>query len=55
MNELRVAEVQAIRDDLARTKEVLGSLISWIAQSANSPISRTEAEMLLKRLVLNVG
>lgn len=50
MNELRIAEVQAVRDDLARTKEVLGTLISWMAQSANSPIRVEEAQKLLKKL-----
>lgn len=50
MNELRIAEVQAIRDDLARTKEVLGTLISWMAQSANSPIRFDEANKLIKQL-----
>jgi hypothetical protein len=51
MDTLRIAEVQAIRDDLARTKEILGTLIAWMAQSANSPIRRDEAEQLLTRLV----
>ena len=51
MNELRTAEVQAIRDDLARTKEVLGTLIAWLPQSANSPIRKDEAEKLLRMLV----
>lgn len=30
--------------------EVLESLIAWIAQSAGSPISHREAEMLLRKL-----
>ena len=34
----------------ALTKDVLGSLISWMAQSANSPITRDEAMQLLRRL-----
>lgn len=50
MDNLRVAEVQAIRDDLARTKEVLGTLIAWMVQSANSPIRLDEAQKLLERL-----
>ena len=50
MNELRTAEVQAIRDDLARTTEVLGTLISWMAQSANSPIRHDEGVRLLQML-----
>ena len=52
MNDLRIAELQATRDDLARTKEVLGTLISWMAQSANSPIRIDEANQLLKRLIV---
>jgi len=44
-------ELQRVRDDLARTKEVLGTLISWMAQSANSPIRADEAKALIKRLV----
>ena len=32
------------------TKAVLCCLITWIAQSANSPISRMEAELLLNKL-----
>jgi hypothetical protein len=50
MNDLRIAEMQAIRDDLARTKEVLGTLIMWMAQSANSPIRTDEAVKLMKQL-----
>jgi hypothetical protein len=47
----RDAELTTIRNDLARTKEVLGTLISWMAQSANSPIRRDEAEKLIKQLI----
>ena len=43
-------EIQKLRDDLARTKEVLGTLISWIVQSANSPIRGDEAATLIKKL-----
>jgi hypothetical protein len=50
MNDLRLAELQAVRDDLARTKDVLGTLIAWMVQSANSPIRFDEAEQLLRRL-----
>lgn len=50
MDKLRVAEVQAIRDDLARTKEVLGTLIAWMVQSAVSPIRVDEANTLLRQL-----
>ena len=51
MNKLRIAELQAIRDDLARIKDVLGTLIAWMPQSADSPIRADEAETLLKRLL----
>ena len=51
MNDLDAAEIQAIRDDLARTKEVLGTLISWMAQSATAPIRSDEARTLIKKLV----
>ena len=50
-DDLRIAEVQAIRHDVARTKDVLGTLISWMAQSANRPITAVEANQLLRRLV----
>lgn len=42
---LSAAETQG-----ARTKDVLGTLISWMAQSANSPIRREEAQELLRKL-----
>jgi hypothetical protein len=35
---------------LQRTHNVLGTLISWMAQSANSPIRRDEARRLLELL-----
>lgn len=35
---------------LETVRSVLGTLISWMAQSANSPIRRDEADTLLKRL-----
>ena len=41
----READVKQIRD-------VLGALIVWMAQSANSPISQREAKMLLDRLAV---
>ncbi len=50
MDKLRIEDVQAIRDDLARTKETLGTLISWMVQSANSPIRPDEAAVLLRKL-----
>lgn len=35
---------------LREVRDVLESLIVWMTQSANSPISIAEAEMLLRRL-----
>jgi len=40
----------AVEQQAARTKDVVGTLISWMAQSANSPIRRDEALELLKML-----
>lgn len=51
MDKLRIAELEKIRNDLARMRETLGTLISWMAQSANSPIRRDEANTLLQQLV----
>lgn len=41
---------QATKDDLERIETTLRTLIIWMAQSANSPINRTEAQTLLKML-----
>ena len=40
----------AVETQTAATKDVLGTLISWMVQSANSPIRRDEALTLLKKL-----
>ncbi len=40
----------AVETRAARTHDVLGTLISWMAQSANSPIRIDEAQTLLKEL-----
>ena len=40
----------AAETKLQRTHDVLGTLISWMSQSANSPIRRDEAMELLKEL-----
>jgi hypothetical protein len=40
----------AVETRAANTKDVLGTLISWMSQSANSPISRDEALKLLQQL-----
>lgn len=50
----RIADIQALRDDLAKTKDTLGALITWIAQSANSPISVEDAVRLRKMLTPNI-
>lgn len=39
-----------LRAEIAAIKKTLTSLIVWMAQSANSPISRAEAEQLLHLL-----
>ena len=43
-------ELQALRDEIARTQTVLGTLIVWMVQSWVSPIRAEEAETLLKKL-----
>ena len=40
----------AAETKLQRTHDVVGTLISWMAQSAVSPIRIDEAQQLLKRL-----
>jgi hypothetical protein len=37
--------------DVERLRDVLGTLIAWMAQSATSPIRIDEAETLLKKLL----
>lgn len=51
MSDLRDKELTDLRNDLAQTKEVLGTLIAWMVQSANSPIRVDEATRLIKMLV----
>ena len=41
--------------EIERIRETLGSLISWMAQSANSPISRDEAKKPLEMLEVSHG
>lgn len=43
-------QVMLLRTELLATREVLGTLISWIATSSNSPIRQDEAIKLLNRL-----
>jgi hypothetical protein len=45
----------ALETQSDRTADVLGTLISWMVQSANSPIRRDEAIALLKRLEARKG
>lgn len=44
-------QVEEIAVDVERLRDCLESLIAWMAQSANSPISTHEAELLLKKLL----
>ena len=44
------AELAKCRNDLATLSRVVGTLIVWMAQSANSPIRREAAEQLLAML-----
>ena len=47
--ELELALLQT-QKELAEVKNVLGTLIAWMAQSANSPISVNEANKLLEKI-----
>lgn len=47
--------LSAVETRAATTKDVLGTLISWMAQSANSPIRRDEAMQLLRLLDVHAG
>jgi hypothetical protein len=42
-----------LRQDLRQVKQTLGTLIVWMAQSANSPIRVEAAERLLAMLPLD--
>lgn len=46
-------ELAQLRAELTATKNTLGTLIAWMVQSANSPIRRDEAEILLKAIHTN--
>ena len=46
----RDAEIAQCRKDLATLSRVVGTLIVWMTQSANSPIRREAAEQLLAML-----
>ena len=51
---MTMAETKVVRpvdrDDFENLKRVVGTLISWIAQSSNAPIRPHEATELLKDL-----
>ncbi len=42
--------VDAAHRELIALADILGTLVAWMAQSANSPISVTEAKTLIARL-----
>lgn len=42
--DMRICELE---QEVERLRDVLGSLISWIGQSENAPLSRKECERLL--------
>jgi len=46
----QVALADDTEDRLKRLEAAVGTLISWIAQSANSPLSHNEAAKLLEIL-----
>jgi hypothetical protein len=52
MSELRDQELSKLRDEVAALRDVVGTLISWLAQSAGSPLSHAATKALLERLVV---
>ena len=44
------AEVLRLRADVNSLRHVLGTALSWMVQSANSPLRLDEVEKLLKHL-----
>jgi hypothetical protein len=44
------SEVEALRRRVTQLEETLGTLIAWMGQSANSPISLAEVGLLLEQL-----
>jgi hypothetical protein len=46
----KASEREQLRRDVDDLRRVLGTLISWMAQSANAPIRVDEARALLKQL-----
>jgi hypothetical protein len=46
-------DLQAVQAKLAAVQNTLGSLVTWMAQSANSPISVAAATELLNMLHAN--
>ena len=43
-------QIERLEKKQMNDREVLGSFITWVAQSAGSPISHTDAKLLLERL-----
>jgi hypothetical protein len=43
-------EIDTLRAELTAMKDITATLIAWIAQSANSPISIDDARELLRRI-----
>lgn len=42
--------IQGLQSEIAALKEVIGTTLVWIGQSANSPLSAIEVEQLLKMM-----
>jgi hypothetical protein len=43
-------QIMVLRQELATVRETLGTMMAWMAQSANSPLRPDEVEVLLKKL-----
>ncbi len=43
-------DLKALRDEIENLRDTLSSFIAWTAQSAGSPISQHDAELLLLKL-----
>lgn len=48
--EVNQGSVDPLRAEIATLRDVLGTLLMWMAQSAASPLSRTDISILLQRL-----
>lgn len=45
--DMRICELE---QEVERLRDVLGTLMSWMGQSANAPLSRKEFEQLIRKL-----